>query len=388
MYFTCLYLSKYNIQHTTDKSHVVKKILVIKLSEIISWDKAIDKKVKSKDDKDLGKIQSITNEYIQTKDGTINKKYYYIPKYYIEGYDGDHLWISLTKGEAKTRFEKEDAPSSVEYETPEYNDRRIAVQKQYPDFTTNIPSYQVGGTSTISSSQTAQEDNNMVGMSWDNVIDKEVKSADKQDLGKVESISIHYVETKEGTISKKHYFIPKYYIQGYDGHKLWASLTKDEIKHKYERDTPPLESEFETSEYLEHKQKMNTQYPQFLHGIPWMAKEPGVSLQTPVTHEPLHIAWEEVIHKRVMTSDTIDIGDVERVGNEFIVVRQGVGNPTLYYIPKSFIDNYDGSCLYVAVPSGLVAGKFARDTEPTPEELERLREEQPSRPTSGSTVTE
>jgi hypothetical protein len=31
----------------------------------------------------------------------------------------------------------------------------------------------------------------MVGMSWDNVIDKEVKSADKQDLGKVESIAKH-----------------------------------------------------------------------------------------------------------------------------------------------------------------------------------------------------
>ena len=181
-------------------------------------------------------------------------------------------------------------------------------------------------------------------MSWDNVIDKEVKSADKQDLGKVESIGQNYVETKEGTISKKHYFIPKYYIQGYDGHKLWASLTKEEIKHKYERDAPPLESEFETSEYLEHKRNVDTQYPQFLHGIPWMAKEPGVSLQTPVTHEPLHIAWENVIHKRVMTSDSIDIGDVDQVGNDFIVVRQGVGKSTLYYIPKSFIDNYDGSC--------------------------------------------
>ena len=130
------------------------------------------------------------------------------------------------------------------------------------------------------------QEQDMVGMSWDNVIDKEVKSADKQDLGKVESIAKHYVEVKQGTISKKHYFIPKYYIQGYDGHKLWVSLTKDEIKRKYERDNPPLESEIETSEYLEHKQKMDTQYPQFLHGIPWMAKEPGVSLQTPVTHEP------------------------------------------------------------------------------------------------------
>ncbi len=106
----CLAVFVY-ILHTTDKSYMVNKILVIKkLSEIISWDKAIDKKVKSKDDKDLGKIQSITNEYIQTKDGTVSKNYYYIPKYYLEGYDGDHLWVSLTKDEVKTRFEKENAP--------------------------------------------------------------------------------------------------------------------------------------------------------------------------------------------------------------------------------------------------------------------------------------
>ncbi|MGA9843577.1 MAG: hypothetical protein WBP64_07860 [Nitrososphaeraceae archaeon] len=354
------------------------------MSDIISWDKAIDKKVKSKDKEDLGKIQSITNEYIQTKEGTVSKNYYYIPKYYIEGYDGDHLWVSLTKDEVKTRFEKESAPSSTEFETPEYLQRRTTIEKQYPDFASNIPTYR---TTALGTSTTIQGQD-MVGMSWDKIIDKEVKSGDKQDLGKVESIAAKYVETKEGTISKKHYYIPKYYIQGYDGHKLWTTLTKDQIKDRYERDSPPLESEIETSEYLEHKRMVENEYPQFLHGIPWMAKEPGVALQTPVTHEQLNISWEEVIHKRVMTSDTVDIGDVERVGNEFIVVREGVGKATLYYIPKSYIDNYDGSCLYVAVPSGLVAGKFARDTEPTPEELERLAIEKPSKPTAGSKVTE
>jgi len=111
------------------------------MSEIISWDKAIDKKVKSKDDKDLGKIQAITNELIQTKDGTVSKNYYYIPKYYIEGYDGDHLWVSLTKDEVKSRFENERAPPLTEFETPEYNVRRTTVQKQYPDFATTIPRY-------------------------------------------------------------------------------------------------------------------------------------------------------------------------------------------------------------------------------------------------------
>ncbi|MFL6358885.1 MAG: hypothetical protein ACJ72V_06030 [Nitrososphaeraceae archaeon] len=42
--------------------------------------------------------------------------------------------------------------------------------------------------------------------------------------------------------------------------------------------------------------------------------------------------------------------------------------------------------MYVAVPSGLVAAKFARDTDLTPEELERLGKEEPSRHTAGSSV--
>ncbi|MGA8083381.1 MAG: hypothetical protein WB988_16135 [Candidatus Nitrosopolaris sp.] len=66
----------------------MKLINELAVSDIISWDKAIDKKVKSSDDRDLGKVQSITRDYIQTKEGTIGKNYYYIPKYYMQGYDG------------------------------------------------------------------------------------------------------------------------------------------------------------------------------------------------------------------------------------------------------------------------------------------------------------
>ena len=86
----------------------------------MSWDKAIDKKVKTSDDKDLGKVQSITRDYIQTKEGTIGKNYYYIPKYYMQGYDGDHLWVSLTKDEVKSKFEGEKDPGASKFETPEY----------------------------------------------------------------------------------------------------------------------------------------------------------------------------------------------------------------------------------------------------------------------------
>jgi hypothetical protein len=376
------------------------------MSDIISWEKAIDLKVKSRDDKDLGKVRLITKDYIQTKEGTIGKKYYYIPKYYLQGYDGDHLWVSLTKDEVKSGFEGEKEPSAsastATLQTPEYLQRKAAVTKQYPDFESNIPAYTgtstststtavgtgTGTTATPTSSFTTGTTTtpstpptipDAVAMSWDKIIDRKVKSSDNEDLGKVESVAVNYVEVKEGALHKKRYFIPKYYVEGFDGEHLRTSLTKSEIKDRYERDNPPTESEFQTQEYLEQKRRVDSTYPQFLHGIPFMAKEPGVQLQTEQSGETLTIPWEEVIHKHVRASDNEDIGDVERVGNEFIVVRQGVTKVHLYYIPKSYISRYDGSSLYISVPSRLISAKFERDTEPTPEEIRMLAEEDASK---------
>ena len=75
----------------------------------------------------------------------------------------------------------------------------------------------------------------MVQLSWDKIISKKVKSSDKKNLGDVESVATEYIEVKEGMVSKKHYYIPKYYIQGFDGDNLYTSLTKEEIKDRFER---------------------------------------------------------------------------------------------------------------------------------------------------------
>jgi hypothetical protein len=348
------------------------------MSDIISWDNAIDKKVKSSDDKDLGKVQSITKEYIQTKEGALSKNYYFIPKYHIQGYDGDNLWVSLTKDEIKERFEKEKAPDPSEFESPEYSQRRTNMINQYPDFESKIPRYNIGTASGSSGTQ-ATGSQDMVGLPWENVIDKEVKSSDNKDVGKVESISANYLEVKEGHVSKKHYYIPKHYVQGYDGHKLHASITKDEIKDRYERDSPPSDSELKTQEYEEQRRKMEATYPQFSRGIPFMAKEPGVELKSESSGETLNIPWEEVSYKHVKTTDNRDIGDIETVGNEFIVVREGDVKIRHYYIPKSYITHYDGSSIWIDAPSGLVSGKFERETEPTPEEIRMMSEEGPKR---------
>jgi hypothetical protein len=200
-----------------------------------------------------------------------------------------------------------------------------------------------------------------VNFSWDKVIDKKVKSSDNEELGKIKSIGQYFVEVEDGVISKKQYFVPKKYLQQYHDDTVYSSLTKDEIKQKYQRDSPPLESELEDAEKGKDYEL-----------IPFMAKEPGLEIQTPSMDEELKIPWEEIIHKHVRTTDNIDIGDVDRIGNQFIVVREGVANVHLYYIPKKYIIKYDGSTLWLNLSSTLASSKFERKNEPSEEEMNSL----------------
>jgi hypothetical protein len=200
-----------------------------------------------------------------------------------------------------------------------------------------------------------------VNTSWDKVIDKKVKSSDKEEVGKIKSIGQYFVEVEDGVISKKHYFVPKKYLQQYDEDTIYSTLTKDEINQKYQRDSPPLESELEEAEKGKDYEL-----------IPFMAKEPGLEIKTPSMDEELNIPWEEIIHKHVRTTDNVDIGDVDRVGDQFIVVREGVANVHLYYIPNKYIIKYDGSTLWLNLSSMIASSKFERKNEPSEEEMNSL----------------
>ncbi len=335
------------------------------MSDIISWDKAIGKKVKSSDDKDLGKVESITLDYIQTKEGMLSKSYYFIPKYHLSGYDGDKLWVSLTKDEVQAKFERESAPEPSEWDTQEYRERRTSVTRQYPDFATNIPVY--------------KPSSDMIQLSWDKIIGKKVKSNDKKDLGEAESVATEYIEVKEGMLSKRHYYIPKYYIQGFDGDSLYVSLSKEEIKDRFERDAPPSLSESQTSEYQERVRQVESVHPHFVHSAPRMTKEPSVQISgNDYSDATYNVPWDQLIHKHVRTTDKAEIGYVERIADNFIVVREGVSNVHIYYIPKAYVRDYNGSQLWIDASSDLVRSNFEKETEPSAEELRVMSTEVPN----------
>ena len=332
----------------------------------LSWEKAKDKKIKSVDDKDLGKIKNVLNHFVEVEKGTMGKDHFFIPKYYFDSYDGDDVWISLTENEVKEKFENQDEapPSEVFNDDVSYQERKAYVDEKYPKFNEGIyPRYEKTENLNSDSGKSISKEE-MMGVSWAELLDKEVKSSDNKKVGKIKSVAQHFVEVEDGLVHKNRYFIPKKYLKEYDGQHVYSSLFKDEIESKYERESPPLESDL-----LYDKGDS----PEL---IPFMAKEPGIEVQSESkSKELLNVPWEEVIHKKVRASDDIDVGDVDRVANDVIVVRDGVVNVHMYYIPKKHIENYDGSYIWVKLPSTLLAAKYERKTEPSPTELQLLLDE-------------
>ena len=337
---------------------MLHRLLVRKLTVGLSWDKAKGKNAKSINKKEIGKIEEISQDYIQIKKGIVDKDYFFVPKYFVEGYDGDDIILSLTEDEIKTKFSNKSNSSDDMLDDDNYKERKEFLKKKHPNFEYDIPRYSVVGSGNDQDFFSKEEG---AKLSWDKVMDKEVKSSDTKEIGKIKGVGQYFVEVEDGVISKKRYFIPKKYIHQYDGNTIYSSLEKEQIIQKYQRDSPPLESELQESEKGEEYEL-----------IPFMAKEPGLEIKTQRMDEELKVPWEEIIHKHVRTADNIDIGDVDKVGNEFIIVREGFANVHLYYIPKKYIVKYDGSSLWLNLSSTIASAKFERKNEPSEEEMEKL----------------
>ena len=98
----------------------------------INWDEVIKKEARGKNDEDLGEVQEIGDAYVLTQKGLVSKEKFYIPKYLVEGYDGDKLYFRVTEEEARNSFVRDSAPASEEYSKYKTSDAP-------PDAETRIP---------------------------------------------------------------------------------------------------------------------------------------------------------------------------------------------------------------------------------------------------------
>lgn len=68
-----------------------------------------------------------------------------------------------------------------------------------------------------------------------------------------------------------------------------------------------------------------------------------------VSTDPSKPNWIGLIGESVHTSDDIDIGDINAMSRDFIVVKRGIVNVHYYYIPISKVEAWDGNVLWLRI---------------------------------------
>lgn len=77
-------------------------------------------------------------------------------------------------------------------------------------------------------------------------------------------------------------------------------------------------------------------------------------------------SWIDLINESVHTSDDVDIGDIDAVSRDFIVVKRGFVNIHYYYIPIGKVEGWDGHVLWLKVPEEYVKKNYERDVHHDP----------------------
>lgn len=74
-----------------------------------------------------------------------------------------------------------------------------------------------------------------VGIAWEKIIGKDVKSIDDKGIGKIKQIFEDHVQIEKGLVSKEHYSVPKSFVEKYVDDHVILSLPEKEIKEKYKK---------------------------------------------------------------------------------------------------------------------------------------------------------
>ncbi len=85
------------------------------------WTDLVNESVHTSDDKDIGDIDAMNENFIVVKRGFVNIHYYYIPMKYVEGWDGFVVWLTITEDLVKQKFERDEIPNPYEYYIKEYS---------------------------------------------------------------------------------------------------------------------------------------------------------------------------------------------------------------------------------------------------------------------------
>ena len=94
---------------------------------------------------------------------------------------------------------------------------------------------------------------------WNEVIKKEVRGINDEDLGEVQDVSNGYVLVQKGILNKEKFFIPQDKAESFDGKILRFNISKEEVSNNYRRDMypePTFQDEFDKTSTIREPEKI------------------------------------------------------------------------------------------------------------------------------------
>jgi uncharacterized protein (TIGR02271 family) len=81
---------------------------------------------------------------------------------------------------------------------------------------------------------------------WNDIIKKEARGINNEDLGEVQEVTQDYVLVEKGVINKEKFFIPRDLAVGYNGSIIIFNISAEDANNRFLRDSPPV---FSTSQF-------------------------------------------------------------------------------------------------------------------------------------------
>jgi uncharacterized protein (TIGR02271 family) len=149
-------------------------------------------------------------------------------------------------------------------------------------------------------------------INWDEVVKKEARGKNDEDLGEVQEVRDTYVLVQKGLINKEKFYIPQDKVESYDGTVLRFKISEEDARSEYLGDLPPSlstsvgddnidnniedaeqkESESESTRVPLIEEKLNISKREVTYKEASLIKEPVTETKTvevPLTYEELII---------------------------------------------------------------------------------------------------
>jgi uncharacterized protein (TIGR02271 family) len=77
-----------------------------------------------------------------------------------------------------------------------------------------------------------------------------------------------------------------------------------------------------------------------------------------------NIDWDDVTKKEARGNNDEDLGEVQEVGQNYVLVQRGMVNKKKFYIPRDLAESYDGTVIRFRISEDDTESRFLRDSPP------------------------